>query len=88
MENQTFTIRFDSRTKGVIVQALIEAQMRAAGAVINGEYDEQTLLNAEEIGQVLRGVLMTRPEVTPEEPVVGPEAGINQQTGSVDIPVE
>ena len=88
MENQTFTIRFDGRTKGVLVQALLDAQTRAAAAVVAGSYEDETLLTAEEIGQVLRGVLMTRPEVTPEEPVVGPEAGINQQTGSIDIPVE
>ena len=92
MENQTFTIRFDGRTKGVLVQALLDAQTRAAAAVVNGSYEDQSLLAAEEIGQVLRGILMTRPEATPEEtpeePVVGPEAGINQQTGSVDIPVE
>lgn len=87
MEKQTFNIRFDGRTKGVIVQALIDAQIRAAAAVVSGNYEEETLLNVEEIGQVLRGVLMTKPEVTPEEPVVGPEAGINQ-TGAIDIPAE
>lgn len=80
MENTIFTIRFDARTKAVIVQALQEAHTRAVGAVCSGDYSEETLTRVEELSQVVRGVLYTRPE-TPavEEPVVGPEAGANRE---------
>ena len=49
------------------LQALVDAQTRAAAAIIDGDYSDESLLRAEELSQVLRGVLMTRPEPVQEE---------------------
>ena len=62
MENATFTVRFDERTKAVMVQALQEAYARSAADVCAGDYSEEALTRAEELMQVVRGVLYTRPE--------------------------
>ena len=67
MENQTFTIRFDARTKAVIVKALTDAYAIAASKILTGDYTDETLTNAEELSQVIRGVLYTRPEAPAEE---------------------
>jgi len=86
MENATFTIRFDSRTKAVILQTLQEAHTQAMGVIIEGDYSTEAVTRAEELSRVVRGILYTRPqgvleveEPVVEEPVVGPEAGANRE---------
>ena len=81
--NKNFTIKFDNRTKSVLVQALIDAQTKAAALVINSDYDKETLLHAEEIAAVLRGVLLTKPDSAPDSAQVESE-----ETGAVDLTEE
>ena len=75
--DQTFNIRFDARTKEVITQALYEAQAKAASAVLAGDYSEEALTRVEELSQVIRGVLYSRPVVT-EEPKEAKEDALDR----------
>ena len=80
----TFSLRFDTQTKAIIVDALND-KLRSAEQqlVAGGEYSDENVQYLEVLNQVKRGVLYAPPEETEvnEEPVVGPEAGINGGTG-------
>jgi predicted methyltransferase len=77
----TYTLRIDDRGREVLLQALKLVKNAAEEPIVNGEFDAETLQQHEELLQLHRGVLYVRPDPEPEveEPVVGPEAGINQQ---------
>ena len=76
----------DSRGREVLLNALKLVKNAAEEPILNGDFDQETLQQYEELLQLHRGVLYIRPDPEPEveEPVVGPEAGINQ----VDTPPE
>ena len=76
----TFTVRFDERTKQILVSLLEQATAQMTARIAEGDYSEEALQAHEELIQVKRGILYSRPE-EPEEPVVGPEAGINGGEG-------
>ena len=80
----TFTVRFDERTKQILVALLDQAAAQVSAQITAGDYSEEVLQTHEELIQVKRGILYTRPE-TPEveEPVVGPEAPVNGGEGIV-----
>ena len=56
--------------------------------ILKGDYDQEVLQQHEELLQLHRGILYVRPDPEPEveEPVVGPEAGINGGTGVEETP--
>ena len=80
----TFTVRFDERTKQILCALLDQAIAQTSQAITAGDYTEELLQQHEELVQVKRGILYTRPE-TPEveEPVVGPEAPVNGGEGII-----
>ena len=84
----TYTLRIDDRGREVLLQSLKLVKNAAEEPIVKGDYDQEVLQQYEELLQLHRGVLYVRPDPEPEveEPVVGPEAGINQHT--VDISQE
>ena len=86
MEGTTFSIRFDERTKQILCAVLDNTIQQVSQNISAGDYSEELLSQHEELVQVKRGILYTRPDEV-EEPVVGPEAGINGGHG-VDAPAE
>ena len=86
MEGTTFSIRFDERTKQILCAVLDNTIQHVSQSISAGDYSEELLSQHEELVQVKRGILYTRPDEV-EEPVVGPEAGINGGHG-VDAPAE
>jgi len=90
---KVYTLRIDGRSKDIILSALSDLQNRIESAVSNGASDEGTTQAYDEILQLRRGIALApgeevdtealqaaqeAAEAPAEEPVVGPEAGINQ----------
>ena len=65
---KTFSIRFDERTKQILVMLLDNGIQQTTQAITAGDYSEELLAQHEELTQVKRGILYTRPEETEEEP--------------------
>ena len=82
----TYTLRIDDRGREVLLQALKMVKNAAEEPILKGDFDSELLQQHEELLQLHRGVLYVRPDPEPEteEPVGGPEAGINQSTTEVD----
>ena len=85
----TFTLRIDDRGREVLLNALKLVKNAAEEPILKGDFDQDLLQQHEELLQLHRGVLYVRPDPEPEveEPVVGPEAGVNGGHG-VDNPAE
>ena len=73
---KTFSIKFDERTKQILVALLENAISSTSASILAGDYNEELLNQHEELTQVKNGVLYTRPdeeevksvtEETPEE---------------------
>ena len=85
----TFTVRFDERTKQILVSLLEQATAQVTQQISAGDYSEEALQAHEELVQVKRGILYARPETAEvEEPVVGPEAPVNGGEGIVPPPAD
>ena len=78
----TYTIRIDKRGRDVLLSALKLVKNAAEEPISAGDFDDEALRYHEELLQLHRGILYVRPDpvVEDEEPVVGPEAGINQSS--------
>ena len=64
-----FSVRFDDRTKQVLCALLDNAIQQTSNTITAGDYTEELLQQHEELLQVKRGILYTRPEeVEVEEP--------------------
>ena len=76
----TYTLRIDKRGRDVLLNAIKLVKNAAEEPIAQGDYDDETLRQHEELLQLHRGILYVRPDAVEEdeEPVVGPEAGINQ----------
>ena len=61
-----FSVRFDERTKQVLCAVLDNAIAQTSQSITAGDYSEPLLQQHEELVQVKRGILYTRPE-EPEE---------------------
>ena len=89
-----FSVRFDERTKQVLCALLDNAITQTSNAITAGDYTEELLQQHEELLQVKRGILYTRPEEvaveSPEEPVpteeevATPKHGLDA-TGGVEM---
>ncbi len=88
----TYTLRIDDRGREVLLQALSMVRNAAAEPLMQGDMSQENLQQHEELLQLHRGILYVRPDPEPvveeetEEPVVGPEAGINGGTGVDETP--
>ena len=70
----TFTVRFDERTKQVLCAVLDNAIQMTSAQIVAGDYTESVLQQHEELLQVKRGILYSRPEEPETEEEVQPEA--------------
>jgi hypothetical protein len=84
----TYTLRIDDRGREVLLQALRMVKNAAEEPILQGDFDQETLQQHEELLQLHRGILYVRPDPEPEveEPVVGPEAPINGGHGVEEAP--
>ena len=80
MEEQTlFTVRFDERTKQVLCAVLDNAITQTSALITAGDYDEALLTQHEELVQVKRGILYTRPDAPKEEDATdAPTEGVEE----------
>ena len=81
----TFTVRFDERTKQILCALLDNAISQTSQGITAGDYSEELLQQHEELVQVKRGILYTRPEA----PELDTEAEVSDNntptTGDVDL---
>ena len=59
---KTFSIRFDERTKQVLCLLLDNAIQQTSQGITAGDYSEEILQQHEELLQIKRGILYTRPD--------------------------
>jgi len=59
---KTFTIRFDERTKQILVNLLDNGIVQTSQAITAGDYSEALFQQHEELVQVKNGILYTRPQ--------------------------
>ena len=74
---KTFTIRFDERTKQILVSLLDNGIVQTSQAITAGDYSEELLQQHEELVQVKNGILYTRPEEVVESEPVTEEAPVS-----------
>ena len=58
----TFSVKFDTRTKEVIIAALKKELSIAEEVITNGDYSKESLIRYEELNRVIRGILFVKPE--------------------------
>ena len=80
----TFTVRFDERTKQILCALLDNAIQQTSAGITAGDYSEEILQQHEELVQVKRGILYTRPEV-PEVDTPAEVSDNNTSTGDIDL---
>lgn len=76
----TYTFRIDETARDVLLSSLKLVLNAAEQPLVSGEFSDESLQNYEGVSQLYKGILFVKPDAEPEveEPVVGPEAGINQ----------
>ena len=67
MKITTYSIRFDTRTKELILQALSRMQSQYETEIAQGNGDEAILETYDQLGQVRRGILLSPGEVVETE---------------------
>ena len=85
---KTYTLRLDERGREVLLRSLRIVKTAAEEDIVDGNFSETSLKAHEELLQLHRGILYVRPDAEPEveEPVVGPDAGINQHHSLDTLP--
>ena len=82
----SYTFRIDPRGREVLLNAVKLVRDATCDSIVAGDNSQEVLQQHEELLQLHRGILYTSADPEPEEePVVGPEAGINGGHG-VDDP--
>ena len=64
---KTFSVRFDERTKQILVALLENGISQTSASIIAGDYNEELLSQHEELTQVKNGILYTRPDEEVEQ---------------------
>ena len=84
---EVFSVRFDRRTKQILVSLLDQAIAQTSSVITEGNYSEEVLQQHEELSQVKRGLLYTRPDEVEEEPVPVEETEptTTDRTGGVEM---
>ena len=65
-EVKTFSVRFDERTKQILLLLLDNGIQQTTQQIAAGDYSDELLQQHEELSQVKRGILYTKPD-EPEE---------------------
>ena len=58
----SFTIRFDTRSKEVLLDSLRKELIAAEEEIRSGDYSNEALIRHEEVLQIFRGILYSKPE--------------------------
>ena len=66
LSSMAFSIRFDTRSKEILLDALQKELTIASTAIRDGDYSDAALIRHEEVLQLVRGILYSKPE--PETP--------------------
>jgi len=74
MKIQTYTIRFDNRTKELILLALSRMQSQYEAELAQGVSDDTILETYDQLGQVRRGILLSPAEVVETEELTEPNS--------------
>ena len=74
MKIKTYSIRFDGRTRELILLALANMQGQYEAEIANGNEDETILETYDQLGQVRRGVLMAPGEEVETEELEEPNS--------------
>ena len=84
----TYTIRVDGRGREVLISSVKVIKNNLESLILSGDVTTETIQQHEELLQLHRGLLYLHadPEPEVEEPVVGPEAGINQHPQLDELP--
>ena len=66
--DQLCTMRLDPDTRAVLVKHLMNSMVEVSGKLMGGDYSEENLIAFDELTQLVKGVVMVRPEeVKPTE---------------------
>ena len=65
----TFSVKFDARSKEILLDTLRKELIIAEAEIRNGDYSDGALIRHEEVLQLFRGILYSKPET--EEVVNG-----------------
>ena len=61
-------MRLDPDTRAVLVKHLMNSMVEVSGKLMGGDYSEENLIAFDELTQLVKGVVMVRPEeVKPTE---------------------
>ena len=74
MKLTTYSIRFDGRTKELILLALSRMQSQYETEIADGRDDEVMLETYDQLGQVRRGILLSPAEVVETEELDEPNS--------------
>ena len=80
MKITTYSIRFDGRTKELILQALARMQAQYETEIAQGNNDETILETYDQLGQVRRGILMSPGEEVETDELQEPSSETIQET--------
>ena len=58
----SFSIRFDTRSKEVLLDSLRKELIAAEEEIRSGDYSNDALIRHEEVLQIFRGILYSKPE--------------------------
>ena len=61
------TMKLDPDTRAVLVKHLMNSMVEVSGKLMGGDYSEENLVTFDELSQLVRGVVMIKPEQV-EEP--------------------
>ena len=79
---EVFSVKFDKRTKQILINLLNNAIGMTSAAIADGDYSDDMLNQHEELSQIKNGLLYTKPEeVEVEPPTETPEQMYKSQEG-------
>ena len=81
---KVFSVKFDERTKQILVALLENAISQTSSGITAGDYSDTLLNQHEELSQVKNGLLYTRPEEV-EQATPPPESTSSDKTGGVEM---
>ena len=59
-------MRFEPETRAVLVKHLMNAMVEVSGKLMSGDYSDENMLAFDELTQLVKGVVMIKPEEVEE----------------------
>ena len=82
--SKVFSVKFDERTKQILIALLENAISQTSSGITAGDYSDELLNQHEELSQVKNGLLYTRPEEV-EQVTNPPIPTSSDKTGGVEM---